>query len=103
MRMLTSGVVLLHDNACPHLAAGTWALLEHFNWKLFDYPPWSIDLTSSGYHLFTYLMNSLRPQCSNNNEELLKCVKMWMNSQAAHFSDTGTQKLIPHYEVLQFQ
>jgi hypothetical protein len=28
--MLTHGLVLLHDNACPHTATGTWALLEHF-------------------------------------------------------------------------
>jgi hypothetical protein len=32
--MLTSSVVLLHDNVCPHTAACTQALLEHFNWKL---------------------------------------------------------------------
>jgi hypothetical protein len=35
--MLTSGVVLLHDNACPHTVARTRALLEHFNWELFDH------------------------------------------------------------------
>jgi hypothetical protein len=33
--MLTYGVVLLHDNARPHTAARTRALLEHFNWELF--------------------------------------------------------------------
>jgi hypothetical protein len=35
--MLTSGVVLLHDNERQHTAAGTRALLEHFNWELFDH------------------------------------------------------------------
>jgi hypothetical protein len=29
--MLTYGVVLLHDNALPHTAGRTRALLEHFN------------------------------------------------------------------------
>jgi hypothetical protein len=42
--MLTSGVVLLHDNARPHTVARTRALLEHFNWELFDRPPYSPDL-----------------------------------------------------------
>jgi hypothetical protein len=37
--MLTYGVVLLHDNARSHSAARTRALLEHFNWELFDHPP----------------------------------------------------------------
>jgi hypothetical protein len=36
--MLTSGLVLLHDNAHPHTAARTQALLEHFNWEWFDHP-----------------------------------------------------------------
>jgi transposase len=42
--MLTYGVVLLHDNAHLHTAAHTWALLEHFNWELFDHPSYSPDL-----------------------------------------------------------
>jgi hypothetical protein len=37
--MLTSRVVLLHDNVCPHTVSSTRALLEHFNWELFDHPP----------------------------------------------------------------
>jgi hypothetical protein len=37
--MLTSGVVLLHVNARTHTVARTRALLEHFNWELFDHPP----------------------------------------------------------------
>jgi hypothetical protein len=55
--MLISGVVLLHDNACPHTAASTHALLEHFNWELFEHPPYSPDLALCDYHLFTYLKN----------------------------------------------
>jgi hypothetical protein len=30
-------VVFLHDNYGPHTAAHTRALLEHFNWELFDH------------------------------------------------------------------
>jgi hypothetical protein len=37
--MLTYGVVLLHVIVRPHTAAGTRALLEHFNWELFDHLP----------------------------------------------------------------
>jgi hypothetical protein len=55
--MLTSGVVLLHDNALLHTAARTRALLEHFNWELRDHPPYNRDHTPSDYHPFTYLKN----------------------------------------------
>jgi hypothetical protein len=55
--MLTSGVALLHDNARLDADARTWALLEHFNWELFDHSPYSPDLASNGYHLLMYLKN----------------------------------------------
>jgi hypothetical protein len=55
--MLTYGVVLLHDNMRLHTAAHTRALLEHFNWVLFDHSPYSPDLTLNDYCLFIYLKN----------------------------------------------
>jgi transposase len=78
--MLRSGAVLLHDNASLHTPACTRALLEHFNWELFDHPPYSPHLTLSDYHLFTYLKNWLLSQRFNNNEELMDGVKMWLSS-----------------------
>jgi hypothetical protein len=73
--ILTSGVVLVYDNARPHAAARTRTLLEHFNWVLFDHSPYSTDLTRSDYHLLTYVKSLLRWQRFNNNEELIKRVK----------------------------
>jgi transposase len=52
--MLTFSVVL-HDGARLHTAAHTQALLEYFNWELFDHPPYSPDLTPSNYHLKNWL------------------------------------------------
>jgi hypothetical protein len=44
-------------NVCPRTDPGFRALLEHFNWELFDHSPYSPDLAPSDYHLFTYLKN----------------------------------------------
>jgi histone-lysine N-methyltransferase SETMAR len=74
--MLTSGVVLLHYNARPHTAARTRAPLEHFNWELFDHPPYSPDLAPSDYPIFTCL-ESLNFNC---NEELMEGVNTWLSS-----------------------
>jgi len=52
-RMLTKGVALLHDKARPHTAARTNALVNLFDWEIFDHPLYSPDLLPSGYHLFT--------------------------------------------------
>ena len=37
--LLSSGVVLLHDNASPHTARLTTALLQQFRWEIMDHPP----------------------------------------------------------------
>jgi hypothetical protein len=37
--IMTSGIVLLHDNVHLYTATCIRALLEHFNWELFDHPP----------------------------------------------------------------
>jgi histone-lysine N-methyltransferase SETMAR len=92
--MLTYDLVLLHDNVRPYTAARTRALLKHFNWEMFHHPPYSPDLAPNDYYLFIYLKNWLGPQLLNNNV-LIESVKIWMISQAADFSDTGIQKLIP--------
>ena len=42
--MLSSGIVLLHDNARPRTAARTAQLLQQFRWEVFDHPPYSPDL-----------------------------------------------------------
>jgi hypothetical protein len=51
--VLTKGVVLLHDNARPHTAARTNALIKLFIWEIFDHSHYSPDLAPSDYHLFT--------------------------------------------------
>jgi hypothetical protein len=71
--------LLLHDNACPHSAACTQALLKNFNWELVDHPPYSHELTTSNYHLFTYLKNCLRSEHFNNNEKFRHSNKTWLN------------------------
>jgi hypothetical protein len=51
--MLTFGVMFLHDNARPHSST-----VEHFNWELFDHPPYSPALAPSDY-LPVYLHEEL--------------------------------------------
>jgi len=53
--MLSSEIVLLHDNVRPHTAARTAQLLQQFRWEVFDHPPYSPDLAPSDYQLFMHL------------------------------------------------
>jgi len=95
-RMLTKGVILLH-NAWPHTAARTNALIKLFNWEIFDHPPCSPDLAPSDYHLFTKMKVWLATQRFHTNEELMDGVNNWLHNLAAPFFDEGLQKLVSRY------
>jgi hypothetical protein len=73
--MLTSDVILLHNNTSPHRALRTRDLLEHSNWEFFGHSPYNLDLAPSNYHLFTYVKNWLGSHRLNSNEELVEGVK----------------------------
>jgi transposase len=95
--MLTKGVVLLHDNALPHTVARTKAVLQQFNWEIFEHPPYSPDLAPSDYHLFTKMV-WLANQCFKTNEELMDGVNNWLGTLAVPFCDEGLQKLVRRYD-----
>ena len=97
-RMLTTGVVLLHDNARPHTARCIAAVLTEFGWELFHHPPYNPDLAPSDFHVFLHLKKFLSSgERFGNDEELKTSVTRWFHSQAAEFYDRGIQKLIPRY------
>jgi len=98
-RMLTKGVVLLH-NARPHTAARTNALIRLFSWEIFSHPPYSPDLAPSDYHLFTKMKVWLATQRFLTNEELMDRFNIWLHNLAAPFFDEGPQKLVSQYKCL---
>ncbi|KAJ4437194.1 hypothetical protein ANN_17329 [Periplaneta americana] len=70
--MLTAGVVLLHDNARPHMARRTAAVLTEFGWELFHHLPYSPDLSPSDFHVFLHLKKFLSSGERFGNDEELK-------------------------------
>jgi histone-lysine N-methyltransferase SETMAR len=96
-RMLTKGVVLLHDNTWPHTAARTNALIKLLKWQIFDHSPYSPDMVSIDYHLFTKMNVWLATQCFHTNEELMDGVNNWLRNLSAPFFHEGLQKLVSRY------
>ncbi|KAL4126639.1 hypothetical protein QTP88_010851 [Uroleucon formosanum] len=70
--LLTSGVCLLHDNARPHTANVTKQLLDSFGWDVLNHPPYSPDLASSDYHLFTFLKKHMGGKKFSTDEEVME-------------------------------
>jgi transposase len=57
--LLTKGILLLHDNACPHSANQTTATLRSLKWEVLQHPPYSPNLAPSDFHLFGPLKQHL--------------------------------------------
>lgn len=97
--MLTKGVILLHDNARPHVANRTQDLIRVFGWEQLDHPPYSPDLAPSDYHvMFLHLKKHLGGERHDDDDDEVKtAVLEWLSRQAAEFYDDGIQNLIGRY------
>ncbi|GFW28691.1 histone-lysine N-methyltransferase SETMAR [Trichonephila clavipes] len=96
--LLTSGILLLHDNARPHSAINTQNLIRSFRWEQIDHPPYSTDLAPSDFHLFRYLKEFLGGKRFDTAEEVKEEVEDWLSLQAADVYDLGIQNLIERYD-----
>jgi hypothetical protein len=65
---LSKGIILLHDNARPHMVNFTTALAT-FGWEILNHP-YSLDLASSDYHLFEPMKEHLGGQKFKTDDEL---------------------------------
>jgi transposase len=74
--------MLLHDNARPHPAARTQAMLQEFGWEVFEHPAYSPDLAPSDFHLFPKLKECLGGRRFKRDEEVKDAVKEWLNGLA---------------------
>jgi histone-lysine N-methyltransferase SETMAR len=95
---LSSGVMLLRDNARPHAAARTQAMLQEVGWEVFDYPVYSPDLAPSDFHLFPKLKAFLGIRRFKSDGEVKDAVKEWLNGLAVDVYDEGIQKLVTRHD-----
>ncbi|GFU21521.1 uncharacterized protein TNCV_3827291 [Trichonephila clavipes] len=79
--MLNAGLVLLRNNARPHMARRTAVVLMEFGWELFDHPPYRSDLAPCDFHVFLHLKKFLSSgERFGNDEELKSSVTCWFYS-----------------------
>ncbi|UYV67486.1 hypothetical protein LAZ67_5000874 [Cordylochernes scorpioides] len=92
--MLTKGVRVHHDNAQPHTAHQTTALIEEFEWELVSHPPYSPDVAPTDFHFFPDLKKNLVGTQFQDDDELKEVVLGFLRGQAAEFFDSGFHKTI---------
>ena len=63
-----SGVLLLHDNARPHVAQLTAQKIEELDWEPLLHPAYSPDIAPSDFYLFRSLEHSLAEKQFENGQ-----------------------------------
>ncbi len=96
--LLTRGVILLHDNARPHVAGNIKWLLEDLKWIVFGHPPYSPDLAPSDYYLFPGLKNHLGGRHFATGDELRAAVDEFFAKMDAQWYAAGIDRLVLRYD-----
>lgn len=94
---LSSGVILLHDNARPHTAARTQEMIAKFRWEVLRHPPYSPDLSPCDYHVFSPLKKHLRSCHFASDGDLKAEASKWLRHQPKEFYQKGINRLIDQW------
>ncbi|GBO99330.1 Mariner Mos1 transposase [Eumeta japonica] len=78
-------VILLHDNARPHVAKPVKMYLGTLKWDVLPHPLYSPDIALSDYHLFRSLAHDLTDQKFTSYENCQKWVDLWISSKDKFF------------------
>ena len=58
--LLENGVLILHENARPHLGKDVRELLHGYSWEVLPHPPYSPDMSLPDFDLFPKLKINMR-------------------------------------------
>lgn len=91
-------IILLHDNARPHVAAPVKKYLETLDWEVLPHPPYSPDIAPSDYHLFRSMAHALTAQRFTSYQDTKNWVDSWIASKDKEFFRRGIRMLPERWE-----
>ncbi|KAG5321377.1 MOS1T transposase, partial [Pseudoatta argentina] len=86
-------VILLHDNARPHVAKPVKTYLETLKWEVLPHPLYSPDIAPSDFHLFRSMAHGLADRRFHSYEEVQKWIDSWIASKDMLFFRRGIHVL----------
>ena len=96
--LLESGVILLHDNARPHVAATVKTLLDDYGWEILQHPAYSPDLSPCDFWLFGRMKALLRGRRFTTEEDVNLETKRALRSVAEGGVRDGVFGLLKRWE-----
>ena len=91
-------VILLHNNARPHVAEVIKMALQELKWEVFQHPPYSPNLAPTDYHLFHSMSNQMKGVTFDGEKDL----KNWLNNlfdfRLRDFWLIGINKLVERWD-----
>lgn len=92
------GIILLHDNARPHVAKLSRERIKEFGWEVLLHPPYSPDLAPSDFHLFRALQNHLNEKQFDNRDNLKSNLQDFFDSKSPSFYRSGMGALVTRWQ-----
>ncbi|GFU73581.1 mariner Mos1 transposase [Trichonephila clavipes] len=87
--MLSNGVILLHDNAHPHMANTAKTTLQQFRWETLEHPSYSSDLSPKDFHVFRLLKRAIRENRFAMKDEVCDWAPALIRQQSTSFFKDG--------------
>ena len=86
-------VILLHDNARPHVVAPVKTYFETLKCEALPYTPYSPDIASSDFHLFRSMTHGLSERHFTSYKNTKNWVNLWIASKDEAFFRRGIRML----------
>ena len=87
------GILLLHDNARPHIAKQTQAKILELYMKVLSHPPYLPDLAPSDYHLFRSLQHFLDSKRFKTRNDVKTNIESFFSNKPEDFYSRGMNNL----------
>jgi histone-lysine N-methyltransferase SETMAR len=83
--LLSTGVLLQHDNAQPHTACSNVATIQDLSFACLPHPPYSPDFAPSDFHVFGPFKEAMGGKSFRSDKEVQQAMHEWLRSQPKDF------------------